>query len=210
MTTLQNYLRNFCSRGEISKIEFDQMRPKNAKPVRSHGFPKIHKTCTNFPKFRPIINTTGSSQHLVGKYLAQLLYPLTNNEFTLKDSFEAAKHIQDTPSSLLVNGYKYVSFDIEILFTNVLIKKTINIILTRIYNDHTISTNLKMHSLKKLILDTCTKTVFSFNNTIYEQKDGVSMGSSLGPVMVNIIMPEKLSKNFHKIHRKTLLPESLF
>ena len=73
-----------------------------------------------------------------------------------------------------------MSFDVQLLFTNVPIKKTINVILTRIYNDHTISTNLKKRSLKKLILDTCTKTAFSFNNIIYEQKDGVSMDSSLG------------------------------
>ena len=40
-----------------------------------------------------------------------------------------------------------------------------------------------VHS-KKLILDTCTKTAFSFNNNIIcKQKDGVSMGSSLGPII---------------------------
>ena len=194
MTTLQNYLRNLCNRGEISKTEFDQMRPNNAKPARAHGLPKIHKTFTNFPKFRPIIDTTGSSHYLVGKYLAQLLYPLTNNEFTLKDSFEDVNRIHDIPSSLFMNGYKYVSFDDESLFTNVPIKKTIDVILTRIYNDHTIITNLKNHSLKKLILDTCTKTVFSFNNIIYEQKDSLSMGSSFGPVMANIIMTELENK----------------
>ena len=41
-----------------------------AKPARAHGLPKIHKTFTNIPKFRPIIDTTGSSHDLVGKYLA--------------------------------------------------------------------------------------------------------------------------------------------
>ena len=170
------------------------MRPKNAKPARAHGLPKMHQTFTSIPKFRPIIDTTGSSHYLVGKYLAQLLYPLTNNEFTLKDSFEDVNRIHDIPSSLLMNGYKYVSFDVESLFTNVPIKKTIDVILTRIYNDHTIITNLKNHSLKKLILDTCTKTVFSFNNIIYEQKDSLSMGSSFGPVMANIIMTELENK----------------
>ena len=29
-----------------------------------------------------------------------------------------------------------------------------------------------------------------FNNKLYQQKDGVSMGSSLGPVLANIIMTE--------------------
>ena len=81
-------------------------------------------------------------------------------------------------------------FDVESLFTNVPIKKAIDVIPTRIYNDPSISTNLKKRSLKNLILDTCTKTAFSFNNIIYEQEDGVSMGSVLGPVMANIIMIE--------------------
>ena len=164
------------------------------QPARVHGLPKMHKTFTNISKFRPIIDTTGTSHYLAGKYLAQLLYPLTNNEFTSKDWFEAINRIQDIPSSLFVNGYKYVSFDVKSLFTNVLVKKTIDVILTRTYNDHTISTNLKKRSLKKLILGTCTKTAFSFNNVIYEQKDGVSIGSSLGPVMANIIMTELENK----------------
>ena len=34
------------------------------------------------------------------------------------------------------------------------------------------------------------KTSFIFNNKIYEQKDGVSMVSPLGPVLANIIMTE--------------------
>ena len=117
---------------------------------------------------------------------------MTNNEFTLKDSFKAVNRIQDIPSSLFVNGYKYVSFDVEPLFTNVPVK--IDFILRRICNYHTFSTNLKKRSLKKLILDICAITTFSFNNIIYEQKDSLSMGSSLGPVMTNIIMTELENK----------------
>lgn len=45
-------------------------------------------------------------------------------------------------------------------------------------------------TLKKLILDSCTKTTFSFNNQLYEQAGGVSMGSSLGPVLAKIILTE--------------------
>ena len=76
------------------------------------------------------------------------------------------------------------------LFTNVPLKKTVNIILKRIYNEKQIPTSLSNRSLKKLILDTCQKTAFSFNNKMYEQLDGVSMGGSLGPVLANIIMTE--------------------
>ena len=38
--------------------------------------------------------------------------------------------------------------------------------------------------------DTCSKTVFSTSNKLYQQIDGVSMGSSLGPLLAGIIMTE--------------------
>ena len=49
---IQNYLRSLVRRGELGKE-----LPRNAKPARDHGLPKIHKTFDLFPKFRPIIDT---------------------------------------------------------------------------------------------------------------------------------------------------------
>ena len=42
--------------------------------------------------------------------------------------------------------------------------------------------------MKNLLLDTCSKTAFTFNGVIYEQKGGVCMGFSLGPLLANAIM----------------------
>ena len=83
------------------------------------------------------------------------------------------------------------------LFTNVPLRKTAYIALKRVYQDRLMKTNVKKRSLKKLLIDACTKTSFIFNNTIYEQKDGVSIGSPLGPVLANIIMTD-LEKNVIK------------
>ena len=49
---------------------------------------------------------------------------------------------------------------------------------------------MRKSTLKKFIKDSCTKTTFSFDGKIYKQIDGVSMGSSLGPVLANVIMSE--------------------
>ncbi len=68
--------------------------------------------------------------------------------------------------------------------------RTVKIILDRIYNDKLLDTTLKKRTLKKLILDCCNKTAFSFDGQIYVQNDGVSTGSSLGPVLANIILTE--------------------
>ena len=68
--------------------------------------------------------------------------------------------------------------------------RTIKIILKRVYEEKLLATNLRRSTLKKLIKNTCMKTAFSYNNKLYKQIDGVSMGSSLGPVLANIIMTE--------------------
>ena len=76
------------------------------------------------------------------------------------------------------------------MFTNVPLERTINIIVDRIYKEKKIQTKLRKQTLKKLVLDCCTKTTFSFNERLYDQIDGVCMGSALGPVLANIIMTE--------------------
>ena len=59
--------------------------------------------------------------------------------------------------------------------------------------------------MKNLILDACTKTVFSFNIKFYKQIDGVSMGSPLGPVLTNIIMTETKCKIVKELVDKSLI-----
>ena len=56
--------------------------------------------------------------------------------------------------------------------------------------DKLVSANLKKRTLKKLILGTCTKTSLSLSKKLYQQKVAFSIGSSLGPVLANIIMTE--------------------
>ena len=115
---------------------------------------------------------------------------MSQNSFTVKDSFKAAEEIRNMDFSLLSKGYSLVSFDVVSLFTNVPLKRTINVILNRIYNEKLIETKIKKSTMKKLLYDCCTKSTFSFNEKLYEQKDGVCMGSSLGPTLANIIMTE--------------------
>ena len=198
LSSLQSYVRKLKNNNEITEAEYKAMRPQNARPAKACGLPKIHKEFDNLPPFRPIIDTTGTTHSFTAKFLANLIKPLTTNQFTFDDSFDAARKINNIPKELFNCDYKYVSFDAVSLFTNLPLRKTVNIILKRVYTDKLIQTNLKKRSLKKLLLDACTKTSFIFNNKIYEQKDGVSMGSPLGPVLANVIMTELEEKVIRK------------
>ena len=95
------------------------MYPKNAKIGRAHGSAKVHKEFERIPPLRPIVDTIGSIHYGVGKFISNLLLPLTQNQYHLKDSFSAADKINNIPNHLFDDGYQFVSFDVKSLFTNV-------------------------------------------------------------------------------------------
>ena len=131
--------------------------------------------------------------------------PLTENEFMIRDSFDAANKIKSILPEVFDDGYIFASFNVEPLFTNMPLQRTINIILDRVYNNKPIATQLKEQTLKKLKKDTCSETVVPANKKLYQQIDGVSMGSSLGLLLANILtkMEKAIIKKF--IHDKILL-----
>ena len=53
----------------------------------------------------------------------------------------------------------------------------------------------------KDLITLCTKNVpFTFNNEIYQQRDGVAMGSPLRPVLAGIIMVKLENSIFSKLN----------
>ena len=159
---VQNSLNTLVSRGELTENDKMEMRKKSARLGRAHGLSKIHKDYRNIPSFCPILDATCTVYYGVGKYLSNLLNPLTSNEYSLKDSFEATQRIHTILTELFAECYRYVLFDVVSLFTNVPPKKTIEIFLKRVFNDQIVQTKLKKRTLKKLLLDACQKTAFSF------------------------------------------------
>ena len=76
-----------------------------------------------------------------------------------------------------------VSFDVKSLFTNVPLEKTIEITLERTSDRKEIKTQITRPEMKELLI-LCTKNVhFMFDNQVYQQNDGMAMGSPLLPVL---------------------------
>ena len=93
LSTLQRYLKQLNKRGELDDNTFTKIRPLSARIARAHGLSKMHKHFDNIPSFWPIVDTTETTHYSVGKYLSELLNPLTQNEYSLRDSFDPAKRI---------------------------------------------------------------------------------------------------------------------
>ena len=81
------------------------------------------------PKFRPILSAINTHGYYLAKFLIPTLEPLSHNEFAVKDPFSFAKEITKYDSSLLM-----ASLHVELIFTNIPLKETINNCVDDLYN----------------------------------------------------------------------------
>ena len=80
-----------------------------------------------------------------------------------------------------------ISYDVSNLFTNVPLNETIDIAV-KILLDNEPNIGITNSELKTLFRFATSKTHFLFNDEVFDQVDGVAMGSPLGPVLANIFM----------------------
>ena len=80
------------------------------------------------------------------------------------------------------------SFDIFSLFTNVPLDETIEIIIQKLFHKSTHYLGFSHVQLRSLLCFAVKNCHFLFNGCLYEQIDGVAMGSPLGPLFANIFL----------------------
>ena len=158
--------------------------PQGSQPGIMYGLSKIHTPLVNsFPKLRPILSAINNGTYKWAKFFVPLLKPFTSNNYTVKDSFDFAKDITQQSSKLFM-----APFDMDFLFTNVLLDETIEICVNELFkSSQTVSGLNKQHVLEMLSLTT-KENVILFDQKCYGQIDGVSMGFPLGPTLANIFL----------------------
>ena len=130
---------------------------------------------------------TGSSLHELGKWLASLLQHVLErfSPHSISDSFTFAKTMQN----LDIDPNVFMcSFDVSSLFTNVPLDETIKICSEALYDQSNSRPVIPKDVFVELMKSATFSVEFSFNNTMYEQTDGVAMGSQLGPTLANIFV----------------------
>ena len=111
-------------------------------------------------------------------------------KITLKDSFDAVNKIKNIPPHLVDDRYNYVLFLCGIFIHKCSHQKNHKYHSQTNLHRQSCIYQLKKHSMKKFLLGTCTKTAFAFSGVIYEQRDGICIGSSLGPLLAKIIITD--------------------
>jgi len=135
-----------------------------------------------------IISAIGTYNYKTAKHLVEILTPLVDQKYILKDTSEFVHKI----STIDPKKDKYmISYDVVSLFTNIPTVETIEIILNRAFNSGLkLYHNLDRDKLNKLLTIFTQESHFQFNGNYYDQIDGVAMGSPLGPLFANFFMAD--------------------
>ena len=163
----------------ISREVYELIPPFGSQSLRMYGLPKIHKS--GIP-LRPILSMYRFVQHSSAKWFIQLFNPVLAfySGFCVNVSFTFYSIIHQLYPC--VDSQFIVFFDIVSLFTNVPLDEVISICANFLYRSPLTLVPSFPESVFVKLMRWATKSVsFSFNDTMYRQVDGISIGSPLDP-----------------------------
>ena len=93
--------KNFKNKNAISEETYDKLIPFGPKLWALYGSAKLHKPLKHaWPRLRLILSAIGTPTYKLAKFLVPILFDITQNEFTVQDSFTFIDEIltQDSDS----------------------------------------------------------------------------------------------------------------
>ena len=135
------------------------------------------------PPLRTIVSSVNTFNHQLAKYLCNRLQPHLPSTYSISDTFS---FVEELKTVNLSNKFM-VSLDVVSLFTNIPLKESIDLAVSYIAEGNP---NLKLSKADLAILFSfaTSQTNFLFSGKMYDQRDGVAMGSPLAPVLANIFL----------------------
>ena len=151
---------------------------------------------------RPVLSATGCYNFNLAKFICKLISPFCYSKYCLNNVDEFLTRLKVFKENLPVGAsIKQCSYDVESLFTNIPLDRTIEKLVEKIFNEIDRETYnfdgvvFNKESLTRA-LELCAKDqLFLFNGDIWKQIDGNSMGSPLGPPLANFYV-SYLEDNF--------------
>ena len=167
-------------RSKLTDDVYNFLFASGSTPGILYGLPKVHKA--DCP-IRPILSAINTFNYNLAKFFVPILSPLTTNEFTIKNSYSFVKEITNLHLS---DPVCMASFDIKSLFTNIPLSETIDICIES--SKDSLPRGLTISEFRSMLELAVKESMFVFNDKLYQQVDGVAMGSPLGPTLANTFL----------------------
>jgi len=138
--------------------------------------------------FRIIISSIESPTHSLAIFLYKIIAKNIDKSFSyIENSYQLIQKLNIL--LLLSDRFDLVSLDVISLFTNVPLNLALESISNR-WSHICRSTKIPKSEFLNAIKIILDSTFFKFNNKIYKQNFGTSMGSPLSPVIADIVMQD--------------------
>ena len=177
----------------VDEKTYKYIIPSGSEPGKMYGSVKVHKS--NKP-MRPIISTIGTATYNLAKYLDNIIKRHIDTKYMLRSTQHLIEKINEH-SSTFNDKHILVSFDVVSLFTNIPVDETIQLAANLVYTNES---SYKPRYGKDVFIKLCkfaTSGNFLFDDRMFRQTDGVSMGSPLAPTLANLFLSE-LERNWFK------------
>lgn len=165
-----------------------KLRLKNESAIapRIYGLPKIHKETI---PLRPIVSTINSPAGPLAKFCAQILNKITDQEkYNFGNSYNFKEFVDKI---ILPKDYILISFDVVSLFTNVPLELAMKVIEEKSQSLEQVTPIYTKDFIDLIAFCVDKNNYFTYQNSVYRQKEGLAMGNSLSPVLSDLVM-EKL------------------
>jgi len=143
------------------------------------------------------VSSINTALYPLASFLHKIIFnSLNHDEKRVKNSFELYKSL----SNKTINDTDVlISLDVISLFTNIPQDLAIDSILNR-WSLIRKNTNIPMEDFILAIKFVLSSTYFTFNNIIYRQTFGTSMGCPLSPVIADIVLQDLEEKALNNIN----------
>ena len=137
----------------------------------------------------------GTPEYKLAKYLDNLIKPHIPDTYLLRSMENFIERLKECPCN---NTNTMVSFEVVSLFTNVPLAETIELVIERLHENNNSSAIPFEKRVFRQLMFMATQGLFMYNDKLYKQIDGMTMGSPLGSTLANFFLgclEEKIFEN---------------
>ena len=179
---INHQIRRLKKNNIISEVVYNDLFASGSSPSIMYGLPKVHKQGVSVS---PLLATFKAPSCKLAKYLIKFIGQLTNNQYTINNSYEFKEQIS---SMEFAEEVFVASFDVTSLFTNVPVRETVDIVLGSLYENEEMICGMTRNQFKKLLELCVNDNHFIFSQEHYMQHEGFAMGSPLSAPMANLFL----------------------
>ena len=209
---IENIVKEGFDNDIINKDEYKAMLPEeDIKPGRFYATFKVHKTYTpgTAPPERAIVSCSGTFTENIAIYVEHHLQEVgTSHDTYLQDTPDFLRKLQKINlEEKLPEHALLVVIDAIGLYTNIPQQEGVQCVEEAL--DERVCQVVPSSYITRLLEIILKNSIFEFNNELYQQQVGTTMGTKPAPRYANVFMDRRIDRKLWQIAKKYMVNGSI-